>query len=96
MADDLTPERIRQIELRWKSDVDSKLDRVVRFIDKNEALLNMLTEREAYRAAVRKAVIEKTLTALVWAAIVTVVSLTWAGLKSETAELSNYLKGLGK
>lgn len=96
MFDDLTPERIREIEARWKSDVDAKLDRVVRFIEANESFIKMLTERESYRSALRKAVIEKTLAGLVWAAIVGMVSLLWTGLKSEAVDLSNYFKGLGK
>lgn len=96
MFEELTPERIKEIEAKWKSDVDRKLDRVVRFIDANEAFVHMLIEREKYRRAIRKAVIEKTLAGLVWAAIVGLGTLAWTGLKSEAGDLGNYLKGLGK
>lgn len=96
MLDDLTPERIKEIETRWKSDVDAKLDRVIRFIDANEALLKMLTEREIDRRALRKAVIEKTLAGLVWGGIVGIGALAWAGIKAEATDLVSYLKGVQK
>jgi len=96
MFEELTPEKIREIEARWKSDVDRKLDRVVRFIDANEELLAMLMERELDRKALRKAVMEKTLAGLVWGAIVGVLALAWAGLKSEAHDLAGFFKGVSK
>lgn len=46
---DFTPEEIRRLETRWKSDVDLKLDRLVRFADKYEGYLEALTAREKRR-----------------------------------------------
>lgn len=96
MSDELTPERIKEIEVRWKSDVDSKLDRVIRFIDANEALMKMLTEREIDRRALRRAVIEKTLAGLIWGGIVGLGALAWAGLESEASDFMGFLKGASK
>ena len=92
MNDELTPERLRHIEARWKSDVDAKLDRVIRFIESNEAFIKMLMERESYRAAVRKAIVEKTLAGLIWAAIVGLATLAYAGFKSEIGDIQAWLK----
>lgn len=47
---DFTPEEIRRLETRWKSDVDLKLDRLIRFVDKYEGYLESLTLREKNRA----------------------------------------------
>lgn len=96
MGDELTPERIKEIETRWKSDVDSKLDKMIRFIEANEALLKMLTEREIDRRALRKAVIEKTLAGLIWGSVVGLGALAWTGLKSEATDFLGYLKGASK
>ena len=62
----MTPEEIKLVEARWKSDVDKKLDQLVSFADKYEQLLDMLMERERDRDKLRKAIIEKTLTGLTW------------------------------
>lgn len=68
MSDKLTPDEIRRIEARWKSDVDSKLDALIRSEkeqrEKYSAFLDMLIERERNRAAIRKAIIEKGVVAL--------------------------------
>ena len=47
---DFTPEEIRRLETRWKSDVDLKLDRLVAFADKYEGYLETLSERERHKA----------------------------------------------
>lgn len=47
---DLTPEELRKIEGRWKSDVDKKLDRLVRIADKHEPFIEELIRREKARA----------------------------------------------
>lgn len=80
--DELTPERLRQIEGRWKSDVDLKLDRLVRFADAYEGYLKLCLERETERKAMRRAIIEKTLIGLVWAAVVFVGVSTWHSLRA--------------
>lgn len=72
--------RLRQIEGRWKSDVDLKLDRMIAFVEKNETFIDMLIEREASRARLRTAVIEKTLSGLILTAVVGLLSLAWSGL----------------
>ena len=82
-------ERRKHIDLRWKSDVDLKLDELVAFAKKYETLLQMLIDREAKRERLRAAIIEKTLSALILAAVVGLMSLAWAGL---TADLGNVVK----
>lgn len=52
---DLTPEEIKRIEGRWKSDVDLKLDRLVKFADTHEPFLTLLLEREKERVEFWKA-----------------------------------------
>lgn len=91
-GDDLTPERLKQIEGRWKSDVDLKLDRLVRFADTYEDLLKMLVTREKQREAFRQAVIEKTLSALILAGVVGLLSLAWSGLSTEIKAALNSVR----
>lgn len=73
---DLSDEELRRIDGRWKSDVDRKsdidlkLDKLVAFATKYESLLVLLTEREQRRKARWDAIIDKTLTGLIWAGIV--------------------------
>jgi len=43
--------------------------------------VRMAIKAEAERAALRKAIIEKTLTGLVWMAVVGVATLLWSGFK---------------
>lgn len=47
---ELTPEEIKRIDRSWKSDMDYKVDRLVRFADTHEPFLNVLLEREKARA----------------------------------------------
>ncbi len=82
MTNELTPERIRHIELSWKSDVDLKLDRLVRFADEYEAFVRSLAEREKRSAAFRTAVIEKTSIGLLVAGLVFVASAAWEAVKA--------------
>ncbi len=88
-------ERRRNIEARWKSDMDAKVDSLVAFAKKYEALLEILIERERSRAAMRRAVIEKTLSGLIWAGIVGILSLAWSGINSELRAASELWKSLG-
>lgn len=93
MFEELTPERLKEIETRWKSDVDKKLDYVVKFIDEYGPMVKMLMEREIDRRALRKAIIEKTLAGLVWGAIVSIGALIWTGLKTEANDFTSFFKG---
>ena len=62
----MTSEEISSIEARWKSDVDLKLDRMIRFADAYEAYLKLCLEREIDRKLIRRAVIEKSLAGALW------------------------------
>lgn len=77
---ELTADDLRQLEGRWKSDVDLKLDRLVAFADKYDKLLDLLLERETSRAELRKAVLHKTAGALVWVLLVSAVVTLGMGL----------------
>lgn len=74
-------ERLKQIETRWKSDVDFKLDRLVRIADKYEKFLEMLLDREEASAKWRNAVIEKSTVGLVWAMLVFLGMASWEWVK---------------
>jgi len=93
---DFTPEELKRFENRWKSDVDLKLDRMVAFMDKTEKFLDMLIEREAGRAAVRKAIIDKSITALVWGAIVGLGALIVTGVQTEFARFVDTVRQFKK
>lgn len=97
MRDELTEAEMRRIEARWKSDVDLKLDALIRsekeHREKYDAFLDMLIKREADRAAMRKAVMEKTLSGLIWMAVVGLLSLAWSGTKTEIGDLVNAIRG---
>ena len=80
-------ERRKQIDIRWKSDVDLKLDSLVEFAKKYETLLQMLIDREAKRERLRAAIIEKTLSALILSAVVGLLSLAWAGLSADIGQM---------
>ena len=54
----------------------------------------MLIEREKERAAMRKAVIEKTLAGLIWAGIVGLLSLAWSGLSTELRSAAQAIKSI--
>lgn len=77
----LTPERIKEIETRWKSDVDLKLDRLVAFANSYEPFLALLLEREQSKAAFRKAVMEKTTVGLLMAAVALAANGLWEGVQ---------------
>lgn len=67
MTGQLPPEDFKKVENRWKSDVDLKLDRLVRFADTYEDYLRMCLEREITRKKLRDAFIEKSLIGAGWA-----------------------------
>lgn len=85
--------RLRQLEGRWKSDVDLKLDKLVAFADRYEKLLEMLVKREAKREIFRDAVIEKTTSALILAGVLGLLALVWAGVGSEIKAIVNSVRG---
>ena len=73
---------LKRLEGRWKSDVDLKLDRLVTFADKYEGLLDALFRRELRRAKFQDAVIEKTLTGLIWSAVIFLALASWHYVRS--------------
>lgn len=75
--DELSPERIRQINTRWKSDVDLKLDRLCHFADSYEDYLKLCLKREVDRDRLRMAIIEKTWGALILAGLGMVGAAIW-------------------
>lgn len=89
----MSPEEIKKIETKWKSDVDKKLDHLVAFIDRYNGLLIELAEREVNRKALRKAVIEKSLSGLIWMGVAGIAALIWSGAKAEFTDLANLFKG---
>ena len=91
--DELTPERIKEIETRWKSDVDSKLDRLLRFADEYEEFLKVLIDREKSRQKMRDAIIEKTLSALIMSAVAGLALLAWNGLLGDLKNVITAAKG---
>lgn len=97
---ELTPQEIKDIEIRWKSDVDKKLDELLRNQyergSKYDAFIDMLIKREADRAEIRKAIIHKTLGGLALAGVLGLVSLVWTGMKSEVSSVLEALNSLTK
>ena len=76
-SDELTPQRLREIEGRWKSDVDAKLDRLCRFADRYQAYLELCIDNESERKKLRHAVMEKTLIGLAWGGVVFIGLAIW-------------------
>lgn len=89
---EFSPEELDRLDKRWKSDVDLKLDTLVRFADEYRDFLKMLLVREKKRESFRTAVIEKTLTALIITGILGLLSLAWAGLSGEIKSITNSIK----
>ena len=69
--DELTEDRIRQIEATWKSDIEGKID--------------MLIKRELRRERLWDAIIDKGLTMLIVSGAVALFSLAWSGAMGELA-----------
>lgn len=94
---ELSEDELRRIEARWKSDVDLKLDALISAEGergrKYDAFIEILIQREQARAALRKAVIEKTLSGLVWMAVVALLSLAWSGAKQELFGFVGSIRG---
>jgi len=66
LARKFSTQELRQIEASWKSDVDKKLDRLVKFANAYEMYLKLCLERELDKKILRQAVIQKTTIGLVW------------------------------
>ena len=72
----MTEEEIKQIEARWKSDIDKKMDRLVEIAERfsifqaaYEEYLKMALDREMNSKKWRQAVMEKSTIGFIWAAI---------------------------
>lgn len=94
MSDDpssahMSDEEFRRIETRWKSDVDKrlsdgagKMDRLLEFASKYEAHLEAQLKHAQELSLLRRAIIEKSLVALIWAMIAGAAALIWSGAKA--------------
>lgn len=71
----------KRLEGRWKSDVDLKLDRLIKFAEKNEGFLGLLMDREIARKKLRDALIEKTLGAILLGGVLAVGAAVWSYIK---------------
>lgn len=91
-----TPEELKMIEARWKSDVDFKLDAMLEFMEEFKPLMKMLAEREARKVRVQQAIIDKSLAGLVYAALAALLALTWAGMKVGAREFIDMTKDFRK
>ena len=83
----------REASERWQLEMGLRIDRLVRFADEYEDLLAMLVEREKERRDFRKAVMEKTLGALILTGVLGLLSLVWAGLGMEIRNIVNAVRG---
>ena len=92
----MTDEEIRRLDATWKSDVDKKIDRMVAFMDKTERFIDVLIEREKSKQTVRRAIIDKSLTALIWGVIVGLSVLVVSGIRSESQHFIESIKSLRK
>jgi hypothetical protein len=63
---------------------DERIERVLAFVEEYQPLLKALAEREVNSAKLRSAIIEKTLTGLMWAALAGIGSLVWSALKGHS------------
>jgi hypothetical protein len=85
--DELTDERIRQIEATWKSDIESKIDMLVAAekerAEKYDAFIDVLMKREMRRERLWDAIIDKGLTMMIVAGVVALFSLAWNGAMGE-------------
>lgn len=73
----LTPEEMKHIDARWKSDMDKKVDRLLRFANTYEEYLKLCLERELDSKKIRRAVIEKSLAGAIWVMASVVAIALW-------------------
>lgn len=85
---DLTPEEIKRLEGRWKSDVDLKLDRLVKFADTHEPFLALLLEREQERAEFWKAMRQHAAKVGIGSLITGGFYAMWLGIKQVLARVT--------
>ena len=83
----------KRSELRWRSDMDSRVDKLVLFADEYRDFLRMLVSREAARAKLRETLIEKGIGAFIWVAVIGVVTLAWNGALGELKAMISMSKG---
>ena len=75
-------DELRRADDRWRVDVDVKLNRLIRFADENESFIHMLREREGERQKLRHAVIEKSLSGIVWAVVIFIGLAIWDWIRA--------------
>lgn len=72
----------RVLDAQWKTEVDSKLDMLVAFATKYEDYLKLAFDAQMRRKAMRDAIIEKSLVALIIAAIAASATGLWTYAKA--------------
>lgn len=98
-AEDLTPEAVRLIEARWKSDIEQILEVLLRrsaeqiaFQKKYEQHLEAQIEAANRWKKAQDAIIHKTLGALAWGAVLGLLSLIWHGLQYDMRNVVDAVK----
>lgn len=79
----LDDDEFHRIEVKWKSDVDLRLDRLCSFVDRYQSYLELCIERESDKKRMRQAVIEKTLIGLAWGGVVFIGVAIWNYLRAQ-------------
>lgn len=80
-SDELSADRLRQIESRWKSDVDLKLDKMLRFAEKYEGYLILCLKREQERDELRQALTKNLLGSVILAGMAMLGIAAWQYIK---------------
>jgi len=84
--DEISDDELRRQDGRWKSDVDLKLDKLLTFSQTYGQLLSLLLAREQSRKKFKDAVIEKSMTGLIWAGLVVVGTALVDWLKKQAQQ----------
>lgn len=79
----ISDDEIKRIDARWKSDVDTKLDKMLARSEKYDQFLDMLMKREESREALRQIFIQKGVGAVVWSVVLGTCTLIWVGITHE-------------
>lgn len=87
----------KRSELRWRSDIECDVKELVRLerarSDKYDKFIDMLIEREGERKELRKAIMHKTLSGLMWIGVLGLFSLMASGSKVELFKLLDAWRG---
>ena len=97
-------DQFRQSELRWRSDIQDRIDSLLRGQEefreweiarklKYDGFIDTMIDREKKRMALWDAIIQKSIVGLCWAGIVAVGALIVSGIKSEAADLAQWVRG---